>query len=419
MKQTMRRRLMLAFATFTLGVSALFGLFAMVFVYSVEDRFLERLLTQEVSMQKAYFLVNGTWASPSSKFITLHTSFATLPDEIGKELSDAPMRREFFGKQERHYHIAPLEKRGEPPLLVAEVSELLVVRPMRQELLKWLVGWGVGMVVLAIALAWWLARRTSLPLEALVQRLNGVDPKHLPAKILEQGRDDEIGALARGLDALMERTRTFIEREQLFTGDVSHELRTPLAVMRMAIEQLQAGQSTQVYSQDLRHQLDAMHTSTMLMEQTVNTLLLLAREKTNEPIPSVLLLPIIEKWTLANEVWLDREQVTIELELTEKSKIALPPAVAQLVIASLLGNAVAHGAFGGVILVRVDENALTITNASAGASFEPSQHSTKSSSDMLRGFGISIVQRLLERHSGTLIMSHETGQTTVRVSIAE
>lgn len=419
MKRTMHRRLMMAFAAFTLGVSALFGLFAMAFVYSVEDRFLERLLTQEVSVQKAYFLANGTWASPSSKFITVHTSFATLPDDIGKQLIDAPKRKEFFGKQARHYHIAPLQRHGEPPLLVAEVSDLLVVRPIREELLKWLVGWGVGMVMLAIALAWWLARRTSRPLEALVQRLNGVDPKHLPAQIWEQGRDDEIGALAHGLDALLERTRTFIEREQLFTADVSHELRTPLAVMRMAIEQLQAGQSIQLNSQDLRHQLDAMHTSTILMEQTVNTLLLLAREKTDEPIRSVSLLPLIEKWALANEVWLDREQVTIEFKVAQKSKIALPPAVAQLVIASLLGNAVAHGAFGGVILVRIDEDALTITNASLGVSSEPSQPSSNGSSDMLRGFGISIVQRLLERHSGTLVMSHETGQTTVRVAIVE
>jgi signal transduction histidine kinase len=417
MKQTMRRRLMLAFATFTLGVSALFGLFAMAFVYSVEDRFLDRLLAQEVSLQKAYFLAHGTWAAPSSKVITLHTSFATLPDDIGKELSATPRRQEFFGKQARHYHVAALERRGEPPLLVAEVSELLVVRPIRQELLKWLVGWGVGVVMLAMALAWWLARRTSLPLEALVRRLNDVDPQHLPAQILEQGRDDEIGALAHGLDALIERTRRFIEREQLFTSDVSHELRTPLAVMRMAIEQLQAGHGVQGLSQEIRHQLDAMHTSTMLMEQTVNTLLLLAREQTNEAVPSVLLLPMIEKWALANEVWLDREHVTLELAVTPKSKLALPPAVAQLVIASLLGNAVAHGAFGGVILVRSDDNALTITNASPDTSFEANQPDTSRSSDMLRGFGISIVQRLLERHSATLVMSHATGQTTVRVSV--
>jgi hypothetical protein len=35
---------MIAFAVFTLGVSALFGLFAMAFVYTVEDRFLLQVI---------------------------------------------------------------------------------------------------------------------------------------------------------------------------------------------------------------------------------------------------------------------------------------------------------------------------------------------------------------------------------------
>ena len=41
---SLHRRWMLAAALFTLAVTALFGLFAMAFVYTVEDRFFERLL---------------------------------------------------------------------------------------------------------------------------------------------------------------------------------------------------------------------------------------------------------------------------------------------------------------------------------------------------------------------------------------
>ena len=44
MKRGIHWRLMTAFAAFTLGVTLLFGLFAMAFVYTVEDRFLEQLL---------------------------------------------------------------------------------------------------------------------------------------------------------------------------------------------------------------------------------------------------------------------------------------------------------------------------------------------------------------------------------------
>ena len=417
MKQSISRRLMLWFATFTLGVSALFGLFAMAFVYSVEDRFLERLVTQEAAAQHVYFQANGKWTQPTSRFIQLHLSATSLPVDLGRQLAESPRRKEFFGTDNRHYHIAYLTKRGEPPLLVAEVSELLIVRPIRQELLGWLLSWGVAMVMLALILAWWLARRTSAPIEELVMRLNGVDPNCLPTQILAQGRDDEIGALARGLDQLMQRTRTLIEREQLFTADVSHELRTPLAVLRMAIERLQTNQDVEYDEHDLRCQLTAMHTATILMAQTVNTLLMLAREKNDEPVTSVFILPLIEKWILANEVWLDRQRVTFDIQLTQKDKVALPSAVAQLVIANLLGNALVHGSVGGTIHISMDDDVLCIRNPREDLHDATKQTRLDDDNSMVSGFGISIIQRLLERYSGTLTVNHQVGMTTVRVVI--
>ena len=79
MKQPLQRRLMLSLAAFTLGVSALFGLFAMAFVYTVEDRFLERLLQQEAQAQQVHFAGHGRWGPTGSAFITVHTEAASLP----------------------------------------------------------------------------------------------------------------------------------------------------------------------------------------------------------------------------------------------------------------------------------------------------------------------------------------------------
>lgn len=248
-------------------------------------------------------------------------------------------------------------------------------------------------------------------------RLNGADPNCLPTQILAQSRDDEIGALARGLDELMKRTRKLIEREQLFTGDVSHELRTPLAVLRMAIERLQTNQNAENNEHDLRCQLTAMHTATILMAQTVDTLLLLAREKNDGPVATVLILPLIEKWILANEVWLDRQRVTIGIQLTQKDNVALPSAVAQLVLANLLGNALVHGVAGGTIRISMEARVLCITNSSADFQDVSNPARPDNHNNMVSGLGISIIQRLLERYSGTLTIDHQVGMTTVRVSI--
>ena len=68
MKQswTMRRRLMLAFAAFTLFVALLFSAIAVLFLYTVEDRFFSDALQSEAKNQIEYHQEFDRWASPRS-----------------------------------------------------------------------------------------------------------------------------------------------------------------------------------------------------------------------------------------------------------------------------------------------------------------------------------------------------------------
>jgi signal transduction histidine kinase len=409
------RRLMSAFAAFTLGVSALFGLFAMAFVYTVEDRFFERILKQEAQQQRAHHARHGQWTAPAAPFITLHTSGATMPADLGTQWGLEPQRSEYQGKEGRHYHVVSLQGAGSYPLLVAEVSGQLIVRPIRQYLLNWLALWGAGAVVLSLALAWWLARRTSRPLENLAAQVMQANPAKLPEALVEQTRRDEIGTVARGLAALMARTRSLIEREQAFTRDASHELRTPLAVLRMSTERLREDTAL---PERLRAQANTMHAATLMMDQTVNTLLLLAREQGAAQNAATTVLPLVEKWALVHETLLDAQQATLDLQLAAQDTLALPQPVAQLLIANLLGNAVAHGTRGGTIRVEMSEHGqLLISNpsaASARSGGAPVQVAKNESSTGF-GFGLAIVQRLLEPYCGKVTIRHSNGTTQVQV----
>jgi signal transduction histidine kinase len=415
MRYRLHRRLMLALATFTLAVSALFGLFAMAFVYTVEDRFFERLLANEAARQQAHFAAHGRWADTGSEFITLHTGHASLPPDLAPLLGREPRRREAAGAAGRHYHMLPLQQAGRPPWLVAEVSQQLIVRPMRQDLLQWLIGWGLAMVALALGLAWWLARRVSAPLEHLADRVTDAVPEHLPQRLAQGARDDEVGAVARGFDVLLDRVRAFIAREQAFTRDVSHELRTPLAVLRMTIERLQADPQLQPAA---RRQLATMQAATLLMEQTVTTLLLLAREgeaAPGQPAEPVALLPLVERWVVAHAQWLDHQPLTLDLQLQRGDALALPAPVLQLAIASLLGNAFAHGEPGGHVSMRLEGGALRISNPSAQMPPRAGEAFVKGPVSEGFGLGLSIVRRLLEQHGGRLEIEHHDGRTCVTV----
>jgi signal transduction histidine kinase len=413
-KQPLQRRLMLSLGAFTLGVSALFGLFAMAFVYSVEDRFLERLLEQEAQRQHAHFARQGSWGPTGSEFITLHTQAASLPPELRTLLADEPRRREAAGAQGRHYHVWPLQRPGGPPWLVAEVSQQLIVRPMRQELLGWLLGWGLVMAALSLALARTLARRVSAPLARLAAEVEQGVPSQLPQRLALGTRDDEVGALARAFDALLDRTRAFIGREQAFTRDASHELRTPLTVLRMAIERLQRDTSLPA---TVEQQLAPMHAATLLMEQTVNTLLLMAREADTpaSPVPPTPVLPLVEQWVLAHADWLNAQGLALNLQLPCHAALALPAPVLQLALSSLLGNAVAHGRRGGEVQVSMDAAGLLVRNPSAPLPPGAGEAFVKGQASGGFGLGLAIVRRLLESHGSQFELLHANGETLARI----
>lgn len=417
MKQRLQQRLMAVFLTIALGVSVLSGLFAWGVKYTIEDSFLDHALEDEGRLQRAHFAQHGRWAAPGIDIITLHADRSTLPGDLASRVADAePRRRELAGAGGRFYYVLGVQDSGASPWLVAEVRRYLVVRPMRDLLLGWLMAGAAAAVAMTLALAWWLARYMSRPLEELARRVAQASPEKLPEQLSRDMRDDEVGAVARRFDALLARTREFIAREQAFTRDASHELRTPLAVLGMAIERLQTEPGV---TATVRRQLMPMREATELMEQTVNTLLLLAREGPAATTAPVAVLPLVERWVLAHADWLDVQTLTLDLRLLRDDRFCLPEPVLQLVVAGLLGNAFSHGRRGGQVRVEFETGALCIRNPSAALPAGVGDEFIKGESSIGSGLGLSIVRRLLERHGGSLHIDHAEGETCARVSAPE
>lgn len=371
----LQRRLMASLAVFTLGVSALFGLFAMAVAYAVEDSFIDRVLEPEAGRQRAHFAAHGRWAPPGAARFSVHASAASLPADLQPTLAAEPWRREAAGEAGRHYHLLSLQQGGEPPWLVAEVSDLLVVRPLRGALLGWLAGGGVAVAALALLLGAWVTR---------------------------------------DFRALLARTRGFLAREQAFTRDASHELRTPLAVLGVAIERLLARPGLEA---PVREQLAPMKAATALMSQTVDTLLRLAREDGARPgVPGpVAVLPLVEDWVLAHAEWLETRALTLDIQLGRHDRLALPEPVLRLALANLLGNALAHGQRGGSVRIAMDDGVLCISNPGEALPAGAGEAFVKGEGSAGFGLGLSILRRMLDSQGSGLEVRHRAGWTQVRV----
>lgn len=393
----LRNRLMLAFAVFALAVASLFGLYVAVFVYSVEDRFFDAMLEQEAHQQLDQRAAGGIWSAPRNAFMTVHESSATFPADLKTAFDAEPWRHEFAGTQGRHYHLRALQPvgAGTPGWLVAEVSEQLVVRPMRGQILGLLAWSGLAVVVVAVLAGAWLARRTTRPLSKLAALVDGMAPDRLPVGFAAEFPDDEIGVLARGLDNLTGRVRAFVAREHAFTRDASHELRTPLAVIRSATEQLANEPELSVAG---RLQLAHVQHSARQLEQTVITLLTLAREESLEQDALPLaVLPVLEQVVVEQAALLDGKPVQVRVEVPRNVRLTVPGPVLHMLLANLVGNAFAHTR-AGEVHIDVAAGRLRIRNtAPAGDPDTIVRPFAKGEGSAGFGLGLAIVYRLCDR----------------------
>lgn len=417
---SLSRRIILQFCLFTLFLSALYTLFIFLLMYTLEDSFIERDVLKEAQYFEQAYLKTGAWPKSRKSYMALHFSKASFPQDIRALAIEEPNRREFYGSNGRHYHVYTLPNFPDT-FLVAEVSEELLVRPIKDGLIKFLVISGLVLTLFACSMAWWLSRRTIKPLKQLSDLVDGVELQQLPDTFATDYPNNEIGILAEVLEQSMTRIGQAMERERCFTRDVSHELRTPLAIIKNATEVLNSQSDLKPRHKEV---MVRIADASMQMEQTVNTLLVLAREEyaksASEPTD---LMAIVEQSVINNSYILAGKDVEVDIDDSCQTLLNTQTGMLKVLVDNLITNAFQYTEKGEVSL-QFKDGELLVRDTGEGIAedisdklMEPAVKGQKSKGF---GFGMSIVKRLCD-HQGWQI-SVESNQalkgTLVRVKIS-
>ena len=100
---------------------------------------------------------------------------------------------------------------------------------------------GVVGILVAAALAWYLSRRITKPVQALAVAADQIAEGRYDVDVPRVTSRDEIGQLSESFEEMATRLQEAEELERNFLMTVSHELRTPLTAIRGHVEALREG----------------------------------------------------------------------------------------------------------------------------------------------------------------------------------
>jgi two-component system osmolarity sensor histidine kinase EnvZ len=255
--------------------------------------------------------VAPTWHEPFLKFLV-----AALNERVGEPVASS---LELVGDEEWFWVSLPA---GGGRLSVGLPHERIGPRPIHALLVSL-----AGGVLLSLAAAWWLARRTTRPLQRLEQASlgRGQTPERLP----ETG-PREIAALSRRFNEMTKQVEELLAARTVLLAGVSHDLRTPLARLRLAVEMLVRKPSLQLVAQ-VEADIEAM-------DRLIGDVLTLARGLGHEAVQRVMLSEFCTKLVLSIPGAADKVQVE-----TADVTLDVPPGALRRIIVNLLENALRYG----------------------------------------------------------------------------
>ncbi len=169
---------------------------------------------------------------------------------------------------------------------------------------------GVPALVAAIAaLAWYLAGRALRPVESIRAEAAAITATTMHRRVPEPETSDEVGRLARTMNAMLDRLEESSTRQRRFISDASHELRSPVAAIRAQLEVALRRGGDVDWPQVARRVLDEDDR----LEAAVGELLELARIEEAaeiEPVDVDLDDLVLEEATRVRSVAIDTSQVS-------------------------------------------------------------------------------------------------------------
>jgi signal transduction histidine kinase len=400
-RRKLRFRLVVSFALFGFGLSALFAVASLYVRAKVEDQLVVSALQNDVD-QAVDKVVAHPGEPVSSEllkaWIKSDRTLYKMPlawQNLGTGVYD------MYGADEQghrtHYKLAVRRKDGVIGFVQYDISREDL---SKRQLITSLVAAVVLFSLLSLAIGLWLSRKVLKPVTQLAQRLRDFRKAGKAEPLADHFADDEVGELALALDEYAARLTVMVERDREFNSDVSHELRTPLAVISSTTELLQGSPDL---TDKLRERLKRIERASRQATELIEALLLLSRAERRGPTRGEttdvgkVAADVIE----SQRPQLRGKPVEIELAATEPVSVNAPASVLSVALTNLIGNAIKY-TLEGTVRVEVGQGRIEVIDTGPGIKPEDAERlfqrgvRGEGAGGSGAGLGLAIVRRLCD-----------------------
>ncbi|MFZ5476133.1 MAG: HAMP domain-containing sensor histidine kinase [Myxococcota bacterium] len=257
------------------------------------------------------------------------------------------------------------------------------------------------MLPAGLLLGWWLGWRTVLPIERLQAQVRARRADASPAPV-DAGRDDEIGDLARDLNALLGALEAKERANEAFAADLVHEVKNPVAAVRAVSEALEGP----VDAERARRLAKVLRDASQRLDRLASRFLDLARAE-------------------AGLVGEEREDVDLaalargldrgEVVATGDCRVRCAPERIETVLRNLLDNAAHFAASRVVVRVTGEPDAVTVEVADDGPGIAPEDLPRVFDRFFTRrrqggtGLGLALCKAIVEAHGGRIDARNDGG----------
>ncbi|MDX5421896.1 MAG: HAMP domain-containing histidine kinase [Hymenobacteraceae bacterium] len=271
-----------------------------------------------------------------------------------------------------------------------------------------------------------LSRLVLRPIADIVQQVNKIRASNLHLRLQQPGDKDEVAELSRTFNQMLDRLETSFDMQKNFISNASHELRNPLTAISGEIEVALLRQRS---PEEYIASLETLQKETNRLEKLTSDLLNLAQTGFDEA-------EVRQEEVRLDELAMDcvaelrQSPVRLEMEEMPDNPQALTIrgsySLLRIALQNVLENALKFSDHQEVLLklhfrgseleLQVQDKGIGIPAVDLPHIFQPFYRASNARGRSGTGIGLSLTEKIVKLHGGTLHVSSEAGRGT-RVSI--